>query len=262
MTDYQPFESGSWRGVHHCGFVVPGGDLDAWLERLAATARRKTASRWIAAPAEDNPWFVKVLKGASDHDTLLNRFKWRFRPSRMLRTWRISLELQSAGFGCPEVQLAARKRTWRPSGWPTDVLVMSPVAGQMVQTLLQTSDTGKVLDAVAHELARFHAAGFAHGDCLPGNLFLEDDGHLNFIDNDRTMHTHAWDRQPRIRRNLVQFAFHLFPKNLASREQTRQFLCKYAEYACWSKEFANRELTRIWRWIDQRVANESTPSAK
>lgn len=262
MTDYQPFESGSWRGMRREGFAVPGGNLDAWLTQLATASNRYCASRWIVSPGEGCPWFVKVFTAASEHDSLFNRLKWQIRSSRSLHVWRISLELQNAGFGCPEIQLAARKRAWRPFGWPTDVLVMSPVAGQMVQTLLQTSDTEKVLDTVASELARFHASGFAHGDCLPGNLFLEDDGHLNFIDNDRTMRTRVWDRQSRIRRNLVQFSFHLLPKKLASREQIQRFLCKYAEYAGWSKEFADHELTRIWRWVDQRVANESTSSVK
>ncbi|MBR4125707.1 MAG: hypothetical protein IKR13_05850 [Victivallales bacterium] len=256
MTEYQPFESGSWRGMRREGFAVPGGNLDAWLERLAVTASRKTASRWIATPAEDNPWFVKVFTAASEHDSLFNRLKWQIRSSRSLHVWRISLKLQNAGFGCPEIQLAARKRTWRPFGWPTDALVMSPVEGQMVQTLLQTSDTEKVLDTVASELARFHMAGFAHGDCIPGNLFLQTDGHLAFIDNDRTMKISSWDRAPRVRRNLVQFVFHLLRKNCVLRKNAQKFLLIYAQCVRWTQSQADRELSRIWQWVDRRLATE------
>ena len=256
-ADFLPFESGPWRGICHRDFAVPGGNLDDWLEQLATTSKRHCASRWITAPSPEYPWFVKVLTAASEHDSLWNRLKWQLRSSRSLHVWHISQELQAAGFGCPEIQLAARKRAWQPLGWPTDVLVMSPVAGQMVQTLLKSEPAQDILNIVAQELARFHAAGFVHGDCLPGNLFLESSGRLNFIDNDRTMRIHAWDRLPRIRRNLVQFAFHLLRRNLVTRDQAQNFLLKYVQCAQWPKAMADRELARVWHWTDRRLSAES-----
>ena len=260
-SDYQPFDSGAWHGVCRADFAVPeNDDLDNWLATIGATAGRRYASRWVAAPTETCPWFVKLLVSASDSDSLINRLKWRFRSSRMLHTWRISQELQAAGFGCPEIQLAARKRAWCPFGWPTDVLVTSPVAGRQVHELLKTQPPAEVLAAVAAELARFHAAGFAHGDCIPGNLFLEDNGRLAFIDNDRTMRTHAWDKWPRVRRNLVQFAFHLLRRNLVSRDQAQEFLVQYVQHAQWPTDLAKRELAKIWRWTDRRLATERPPT--
>ncbi|MBO4620919.1 MAG: hypothetical protein J5654_12510 [Victivallales bacterium] len=255
--DFLPFESGPWRGICHRDFAVPDGNLDDWLARLAKTSNRHYASRWIAAPNIECPWFVKVLTAASEHDNLWNRLKWRLRTSRSLHVWRISQELQANGFGCPVIQLAARKRAWQPLGWPTDVLVMSPVEGQMVQTLLKNESAQDILNIVAQELARFHAAGFVHGDCLPGNLFLESSGRLNFIDNDRTIRVHAWNRLPSIRRNLVQFAFHLLRRNLVTRDQAQNFLLNYVQSAQWSKSMADRELARVWRWTDRRLSAES-----
>ena len=256
MTVYQPFESGSWRGIHHRDFVVPGGDLDEWLGHIGATASRQRVSRWIASPGKDCPWFVKVLTAASEHDSLWNRLKWRMRSSRMLHTWQISQELQAAGLICPVIQLAARKRDWRPFGWPTDVLVMSPIDGRPVPELLQSNPPGEILASIAHELARFHAAGFAHGDCIPGNLFLQTDGRLAFIDNDRTMRAGFWDHTARIRRNLVQFGFHLLLDQLASRTQLEDFYHEYMQSAQWSTKQKTHELPRIWTWIERRLASQ------
>ena len=236
---------------------MPDGNLDDGRAQLATTSNRHYKSRWIAAPNTECPWFVKVLTAASEHDNLWNRLKWRLRSSRSLHVWHISQELQANGFGCPVIQLAARKRAWRPLGWPTDALVMSPVAGQMVQALLKNDPSQDILNIVAQELARFHAAGFVHGDCLPGNLFLENSGRLNFIDNDRTMRIHAWNRLPGIRRNLVQFAFHLLRRDLVTRDQAQNFLLKYVQCAQWSKSIADRELARVWRWTDRRLSAES-----
>ena len=257
MPKYLPFHSEAWHGVMLEGFEVPGGNLDGWLAEQAMRAWLKRPSRWIAAPSEKCPWYVKVLKSASDFDSLANRLKWQLRPSRMLHTWRISQELQAEGFDCPEIQLAARQRRWEPLGWPTDVLVSSPVPGRQVRELLQGESPEAILAAVAAELARFHAAGFAHGDCIPGNLFLQKNGRLAFIDNDRTMRTHVWDRRPRIRRNLVQFAFHLLRRNQVSCDQAQEFLFKYVQYAKWPPDAAERELTRIWQWVARRLAAES-----
>ena len=257
MTEYQPFEFSHWHGVSRAFFAVPGGDLDAWLGALEAQAGRKCKSRWIAPPGEGCPWFVKVLTAASEHDSLWNRLKWRMRPSRMLHTWQISQDLQASGFVCPDSQLAARKRTWRPFGWPTDVLVMSPIGGQPVSELLHRKPPQEILSAIANELARFHAAGFVHGDCIAGNLFLQTDGRLAFIDNDRTMRTSFWDCTARIRRNLVQFGFHLLLDNLASRTQLEDFFLEYIQVAQWPPRKRVHELSRIWHWIERRLATES-----
>ncbi|MBP5300935.1 MAG: phosphotransferase [Victivallales bacterium] len=255
LQNYRPFDAAGWCGVMLAGFSVPEDDLDGWLEQLHARAERQRASRWIASPGEGNPWYVKVLTGASDHDTFFNRLKWRFRPSRALHNWKISLQMHSAGFDAPLIQLAARRRGGF-LGWPTDLLVMSPAPGRQLQELLREGNVEELLDAAAAELARFHAAGFVHGDCIPGNLFLQENRRIAFIDNDRTMRAHAWDRTPRIRRNLVQFGFHLLQKHLVPREQVTQFLLKYVRHANWAADKASRELPEIQHWIDRRVTEE------
>lgn len=259
MNEYQPFHSEAWQGVRLNTFPLPEGCLDDWIERIHAIAERRYPSRCIASPTEDFPWFVKILWGASDHDTWLNRLKWRLRPSRMLHTWRISAEMEKEGFLCPKIQLAARRRSWRPLGWPTDLLVMSPVDGQQLSKIIAEHNAAILLPQVATELARFHTAGFVHGDCIPGNLFLQDNGKLAFIDNDRTMRTHFGifgKRTLAIRRNLVQFGFHLLRKSQVSRKQLEMFYMEYAASVHWTPRHINHELPRIWEWIDRRLALE------
>ncbi|MBR6471339.1 MAG: hypothetical protein IKS83_06050 [Victivallales bacterium] len=256
MNDYQPFSSGAWQGVHLGDFSLPSDPLDHWLEQIHASACRRYPSRCIAAPTEDFPWYVKILWGASDHDTWLNRLKWRLRPSRMLQTWRISMALEEAGFLCPKIQLAARRRAWWPLGWPTDLLIMAPIAGRQLSSTITQENATEVLPQVAAELARFHAAGFAHGDCIPGNLFLQDNGKLAFIDNDRTMHTRFGNRTARIRRNLVQFGFHLLRKALVSRDQLEEFFLKYATFAKWTSRHTKDEIPRVRHWIERRLDSE------
>ena len=108
-------------------------------------------------------------------------------------------------------------------------------------------------------MAELRQAGYSDlGDVY--YAILEDNGRLAFIDNDRTMRTHAWDKWPRIRRNLVQFAFHLLRRNLVSRDQAQEFLVQYVQHAQWPPDLAKRELAKIWQWTDRRLATERPPT--
>ena len=253
MTEsYQPFQQGPWRGVIAQGFRLPAADLDAWLAELGKHPKAVYPSRMIARyDATDGACFVKTICGANDRlREFWSRLKWRFRPSKALHVWKISGQLAAAGIACPPVLLAARKRAWRPWGWPTDLVITREAPGLQLTPLLQNApDKTALLSSVARALARFHAAGFIHGDCQPWNLFWDEASHqLCFIDNDRTQHCSGARLSAGIRRNLVQMGFHLRRKELISPAELEGFFQAYAPAAL-TPELQHR--------IDERLRTES-----
>ncbi len=114
-------------------------------------------------------------------------------------------------------------------------------------------DTPSILALAIQALARLHAAGFSHGDCNPGNLFLDlHQGRVYFIDNDRT----APAGSAAFRKNLQQLGFHLLRLRLIHPPQWAHALRKYAGLAGWTGRETCRNLRIITDAIDSRLQRE------
>lgn len=205
MPVYKPFSYRGWRGMQADSFQLPSPDFDAWVEEVIDTAPTHYPERSIKQifSPDGEVCYVKILRGLSAHPRrLFPMLKWCLRPSRVLHVWRVSKCLQEHGFGCPDVLLAARKRT---HFWPTEVIISRKAAGADLHANLKNAapdERRRLLQLTARELARFHDAGFVHGDCTPFNIFLDGDN-ISFIDNDRTVF-----KRGKPQRNLVQFGYH------------------------------------------------------
>lgn len=221
MNDYEAFASGAWRGLCLKGYADEFRKLDDWLENSHSRIIRDLPLRRISVHERQNGeiWYVKTLAGLGDFkQALIASLKWRFRPSRALHILNVSRELEAAGFSCPKVLLAARKRPWRPWGKPTDTIIMTAATGRPVSDWLFGKDGGPTLSGdarkemlrrIGRELARLHNAGFVHGDCHPGNYcWREEDEHFCYIDNDRTTR-HASRNDSGACRNLISAGFYL-----------------------------------------------------
>ncbi len=223
MSTYLPFQSDKWQGFLLDGrqeILAPS--LDGWLQEHSMKIVRELPLRTIALcqhPDDTPPWYIKTLRGLGDyHQTLLASLKWRLRSSRAFHILRISQELGEAGFLCPRVLLAARKREGGPLSNPTDLVITVAAPGRLVCHWLTGADGlpklgGKerheMLVRIGQELAKLHQAGFVHGDCHPGNYFWQpgQDGFC-YIDNDRTQRYSCRNLSGAIR-NMVSAGFFL-----------------------------------------------------
>ena len=216
------------------------GHLEEWFRDNTTRVVRELPMRGIYfCQREQKPdWHFKLLRGLGDQESsFLQSLKWRFRPSRFLRVLAISQELQRAGFLCPRVILAARKR---PSlfGNPTDFIILETARGRMVVDYLAGGDGLARLEGEArrgllvlmgHELARLHNAGFVHGDCHPGNYFWEEGTEeFCYIDNDRTSKYNSLNISGAIR-NLVSAGFFLLHRDRVTPEEWTIILDAYLQ---------------------------------
>lgn len=237
MDGWRRFENNGWRGCRTADFVPPA-DFDVWLAELLHTARLRYPSRVIAPCTLDNGvrTFVKVLYGLGDNiHAWKNALKWRFRTSRAMHVAAVSADMAAAGVRCAEVLLAARRRTCGPWGWPTDLIVTREAPGAHLRRLLDSNaqDAERralFLRGAARAVAQLHAAGFVHGDCQPGNVFLDENAAVcSFIDNDRTAHSCRFIRRRQEMRNVVQMGFGLLYSRRVTPAEWECFLAEYAE---------------------------------
>ena len=241
MPQMRPFCRDGWQGVVADTFIPPE-DLDRWIGMLVEQAAIRYPSRAIAPCVCDDGirCYAKILFGLGDHPHAIKpALKWRLRPSRALRGAAVSAAMAAAAIPCATVVLAARKRPWRPLGWPTDLVVTCEVAGKSLRQEFKRlheqsgspEEVRRLLAMAARAIAGLHLASFVHGDCQPGNLFLDEGREgapIAFIDNDRTIRSHALLRRWQEKRNLVQFGFGLMARQFVTPEEWHYFLECYA----------------------------------
>jgi tRNA A-37 threonylcarbamoyl transferase component Bud32 len=151
-----------------------------------------------------------------------------FKGSRATHVARISRRLRAAGFGVPEILLLGAERHGG-----REIVVTARVEGRSLPRHLRSADETLaakrgVLRALGEEVARFHRAGYLHGDLTPYNIFIigVDPPQFVFIDHDRTRHTilSRFER-PRMR-NLVQLG-HIELKTITNTDRMRVW-CGYS----------------------------------
>ena len=204
--------------------------------------------------------YVKYIRALTD-DALqgrdaFSRAKWYCRPSRALATWRISERLLAEGFACPVPVLAARRRIFlRPFyGHPHDIFIAHEIPWPNLWDEPGMPPEQLAL-LLAAETARFHNAGFAHGDFILRNLCLNPaTRHLIFLDNDRTWHPLPPIRWHYQRRNLDQMAYSLL-RRFNTSDVLRAFLNEYHRLT-WT--LPGEEVAKILRKAEKRLANRQS----
>ena len=230
-------------------------DLDAWLKVHPGTTIVAYPSREVRRV--ETPMGVVYLKyiraltdaGLTGHEWL-SWAKWVFRPSRALATWRISQKLLAEGFACPVPVLAVRRRQ---HGYPNDLFVSLEIPRPNLWD--EPGDSpDELIRILAAETARFHEAGFAHGDFILRNLCLNPSTrHLVFLDNDRT-----WRPMPGLRghyqkRNLAQMTYSLLRRFKDSRIPL-DFLNEYQRL---TGKISSTAVASILRGAEKRLANRN-----
>ena len=266
MSTYLPFQSDPWRGFLLDDFQeIAAGSLEQWLREHCSKIIRDFPLRTIACyacPDNQSAWYIKILRGLGDNrQTLLNSLKWRLRPSRAFHILNISRKLEEAGFLCPKVILAARKRGSGLLGIPTDLIVTCAAPGRLVsnwltgadgQPRLNESERHEMLIRIGRELSKLHQAGFVHGDCHPGNYFWQpgQDGFF-YIDNDRTKKYPRRNLSGAIR-NMVSAGFFLLnPKHSRiNREEWQDILEAYVSQA----DFTPTQHLAFYHGIEKALA--------
>ncbi|MBO7742319.1 MAG: hypothetical protein J6S21_07165 [Victivallales bacterium] len=229
MTAKQSFSCGGWRGraaLEHQGDFQ---QLDQWLHSPPGECVVWYPCREVRRLqlSDGSVAYAKIIRALTDAGLERKEWfswcKWVFRPSRAIATWRISLRLLAHGFLCPRPLLAARRRE---RGYPTDIFI----AAEVPFPDLWHDDTlppAQLADFVGRELAAFHEAGFAHGDCILRNLCREPHrDRLIYLDNDRTWAPPCFVRRHYQMRNLAQMAYS-FLKRFEDTAISESFLNAY-----------------------------------
>ncbi|MBQ4480541.1 MAG: hypothetical protein II943_07875 [Victivallales bacterium] len=195
--------------------------------------------------------YLKYIRALTDaglaHQEWFSWAKWVFRPSRALATWRISQKLLAAGFACPVPVLAARRRL---KGYPNDIFASLEIPRPNLWD--EPGDVTELVRILAEETARFHEAGFAHGDFILRNLCLNPSTrHLIFLDNDRTWRPLPPFRGHYQRRNLAQMAYSLL-RRFEDVAVPHAFL---REYRCLVPALSERAAAKILRGAETRLAH-------
>ena len=156
---------------------------------------------------------------------LADRLKRMVRRPIVLRLWQIHNEMLDSGIVCAAPMLGAMD-----DGAGTELFISTEIAMQTARIMIKTlaaESLPEIFAKAAKAIARLHRAGFVHGDCIPGNICMDDADGFAFIDNDRT------ERAPLLfggnarRRNLVQFCSRSTLRPEVCNEHFTRFLVEY-----------------------------------
>ena len=224
---YSPWEKDGWKGQALADLAenMPDPAIlcsmgESIVERPNRTVRRGTLQgkevyiKCYRENSEQRPWWKRV-----------------FQRKKCFQVLEISRQLLAAGIGCPRTFLAA-DRQWE------ELTVLEGLEFPTISNLCwymqreeQREEWKRLCRPVAQAIASLHRAGFIHGDCIPGNLCINQNQKVFFIDNDRTRRC-FWFRKRQQMRNLIQFCAHLWVMGSPrDEEECRMFLHEYEEAA-------------------------------
>ena len=178
------------------------------------------------------------------------------RTPRSLAIWHVSEQMHLADLGCPLPLLAVSSCCFSSCRFE-DILVTAEIPFPRVSDLLKDAKDdlarASILQKAGQGIRELHEKGFVHGDCLPGNICMDNAGKLVFLDNDRTVQKSVdFARVARLR-NLIQFCSHALTV-LPDQSLLNQFLDSYNQNkvdkaAPWG---ADKEV--VTRKLQQRVS--------
>lgn len=194
-------------------WVDPG-----WADRVAILlAANADATGWIhrskhartrALDVGDRRVYLKAY----------HHYRWRdvvleiVRPTKAEHALRMSLALEAMGLGAPRPVACGVRRRWGIVR--AAFLVAEDVEARDVRCVLSDlgsrrspADKRRMLHRLGVEVAVLHEAGIYHGDLVPPNVRVREDGdgvELVFMDHDRTRMCRGAVSLRQARRNLVQ----------------------------------------------------------
>jgi serine/threonine protein kinase len=186
-------------------------------------------------------------------------FKDVFRASKAERFFRQSSALARAGFSAPEtIAFGEARRCFLVR---VAFVAMLSVDGEALPAYLGRRQKGSsqsltlkqkisACRQLAQTIRRFHDRGFVHGDLVPSNLFIGQNGGAGFVfyfmDNDRTRRYPEWLPQRLWRRNLIQL--NRFPLPGISLHDRMRF---FKAYTGEGRRRARDD--RLLRWLEART---------
>ena len=164
----------------------------------------------------------------------IDDLKWQYRPSRAISVLKATIRMSAAGLHVPRILIALRRRQ---GGQVEDLLVMREVQGipfaKIVETIRDAKKLHQILSMVGQRIAQLHQLRVMHGDLIPNNLFIIEDGtDVVWLDNDRTRAKPAAMPACIFQRNLAQMTYRLL-KDLAWYD-TKPLLDAYFDQLGWS----------------------------
>ena len=229
MTGAERWRHDGWRG-----WRAPGAEVDA-ATCLAALATRETRrsrhARTLPLDTAGGRVFVKLYPAPDG---------WR-----AARAARMGAAVAAAGFGAPVAVLCGRAGrrallVTRDAGGADLATAVTALAGAGGRPRKR-----RLLRALGAEVGRLHAAGFLHGDLVPTNVHVVDDGFV-FLDHDRTRRARLlvwWGA----RRNLVQLGRFVVPG--VSVTDRARVLCAYAA----ARGLGERGRRRLAAWVATKI---------
>jgi tRNA A-37 threonylcarbamoyl transferase component Bud32 len=159
-------------------------DPDVWLRDPAwhlKNSRNVTLARVTPPDTQSQPLVLRRI----NYGRWRQRLRDCFRPSRAHRAFRAALALESAGLPVARALAVAVWRRWR---WPVRAYLVSTEI-ENARTLRQLAGdpeglSRRLMDELAGLLARWHNAGFVHGDLKATNILVQPSGKIWLIDFD------------------------------------------------------------------------------
>lgn len=230
MQEIQKFITGRWKGLVREGWQSVFSDIRQLADSGEVIVDKpERVVRRIETP--NGVVYYKHICGAGTGRS------WYFlksllRTPRSLAIWRVSEQMRLAGVGCPLPLLAVSSCRFSSFCFE-DILVTAEIPFPRVSDLLKDAEDdiarASILQKAGQGIRELHEKGFVHGDCLPGNLCMDDTGRLIFLDNDRTVQRSGDFTRPARLRNLLQFSSHALTV-LPDQSLLNQFLDSYNQH--------------------------------
>lgn len=267
-TKYRFWREGDWRL-----WVLTG----RWNPALWGEVRRQMRDRVpgdhpvthrfsFPAGATGVQFYLKVY-GRSD---LLGRIKDLMRDSKAFRALKQSEALAESGFSVPlpvaageERELGVLKRAFILTLGIDGLLLPHHIRDHYFPPLepRRLREKRKYLRQFAEEIRRLHDSGFVHGDLVPYNILVSQEGgtvRFFYLDNDRTRRYPRWLPQALWKRNLVQLNRFVLPG--ISLQDRMRFLRSYLGKRAWGATER-----RLVRWLEEKTRKrwaDFAPAAK
>jgi len=206
MQEGQKFITGRWKGLVR----------DGWEEVFSDIPRLADSGEVIVNKSDRMVRRIETPKGVIYYKYICGAGTgrgWYFlknllRTPRSLAVWRISEQMRLAGVGCPLPLLAVSSCRFSSFSFE-DILVTVEVPFPQVSDLLRDAGCddlrSQILQKAGQGIRELHEKGFVHGDCLPGNICMDDEKKLIFLDNDRTRRKSSFSPRRAQLWNLIQF---------------------------------------------------------